>query len=195
MEPSPSTERPTLPSGWGPVLVGLARSAIRRRLGLAVDGAEVGGHWLDARGATFVTLEIRGRLRGCIGSLRPTRSLRHDVRENAVAAAFRDPRFPPLEVEELAALAVKVSVLSPFEPLAATSEEELLLELRPGHDGLVLRCGLHRATFLPQVWEQLPEPRQFLERLREKAGLPPGFWRDDLAFERYTVESWGQETP
>ena len=107
---------------------------------------------------------------------------------NAFRSAFGDPRFPPLLEDELPGLDIHVALLSPLEPLPAGSEQELLAALRPGVDGLVLREGPRTATFLPAVWESLPDPRDFLARLREKAGLPPGHWSASLCFERYTAE-------
>ena len=138
-------------------------------------------------GASFVTLERLGALRGCTGSLEAVRPLVRDVAHNAWRSAFRDPRFPALRGGELADLEVHVSVLSPMLPLPAASESELLSGLRPGIDGLVLRDGRHTATFLPAVWETLPEPLEFLDQLRLKAGLPRGHWTETLRFERYTV--------
>ena len=142
-------------------------------------------------GAAFVTLNLDGQLRGCIGSLEAHRPLVADVAENAFAAAFRDPRFPPLRPEEYPRLEYHISILNPPEPMAVTSEADLLQQLRPGVDGLVLIEGARRATFLPSVWAQLPEPRQFLAHLKMKAGLPADYWSDSLRFERYTVEEFG----
>jgi len=138
-------------------------------------------------GASFVTLEIAGQLRGCTGSLEPTRPLVCDVARNAYRSAFEDPRFPMLRPEELPALDLHVSLLSALVPLPVTSERELLDALRPGVDGLVLREGARSATFLPAVWRSLPDPEAFLEHLRIKAGLPRGYWSEGLRFERYTV--------
>jgi len=143
-------------------------------------------HWHEPR-ATFVTLRRHGELRGCTGSLEPTRPLVADVAHNACRSAFGDPRFPPLSEAELPGLAISVSLLSPLEPLPAESEGQLLQALRPGIDGLVLRDGGDCATFLPSVWESLPEPQAFLDALRRKAGLPAAHWSDTIRFERYTV--------
>ncbi len=173
-------------------LLDLARASIARGLdggeALAVDTL---GHTRRLREtrATFVTLQIDGRLRGCIGSLEPFRPLAVDVARNAHAAAFSDPRFPPLAPTEFAAIAIHVSVLGPRASLPVASEAELLAQLRPGIDGLVLEdCG-RRATFLPAVWEQLPDPVQFLAHLRRKAGLAPDHWTATLRFWRYTTDS------
>ena len=176
-------------------LVAIARDEIARALerpGPPIsprEGPEEGVEpaWL-APGAAFVTLTRGGVLRGCIGSLEAHRPLLEDVRANACAAAFRDPRFPPLTLAELPEIEVEVSILSPPRPLAVASEAEAWERLRPHQDGVVLSFGRHRATFLPQVWESLPEPRVFLAHLKQKAGLPPGFWHPDVRLETYSVE-------
>ena len=144
-------------------------------------------------GASFVTLTRRGDLRGCIGSLEAHRPLGLDVRENAVAAAFRDPRFMPLSRKEFDGVRVEVSVLSPHEPLVLGSEKDALDVLRPGIDGVVFEYGHHRSTFLPQVWEQLPDPAEFIAHLKRKAGLPMDFWADEVRLSRYTVDKWKEE--
>jgi uncharacterized protein len=139
-------------------------------------------------GASFVTLKREGRLRGCIGSLEPTRPLAQDVAANGYAAARRDPRFPALEIRELDGLELSVSTLGPQQGLVVASRSELLVTLRPGVDGLVVRSGAHRATFLPAVWEQLPDPESFIAALWRKAGLPPSAWPRELQLSRYHVE-------
>ena len=184
-----------LDAAQGRVLIQIARSAIEDALGRSVPGVRDDEHWLRQPGASFVTLERHRELRGCVGTLEARRSLGEDVSENARLAAFRDRRFAPLTLPELEGLEIKVSVLGRPEPLAVGSEADLLALLRPGIDGLVLEHGSRRATFLPQVWEHLTEPRAFLERLREKAGLPSGFWADDLRFRRYGVQSWSESEP
>jgi AmmeMemoRadiSam system protein A len=176
----------------GPRLLKLARNAIARQLG-GPDKEEETPPWLDEPGATFVTLTRRGQLRGCIGSLEAHRPLREDVTANARAAAFQDPRFPPLEKDELADIRVEVSLLSPLEPLAFRDKQDAIAQLRPGVDGVVLEHGHHRGTFLPQVWEQLPEPERFLAHLKVKAGLPPGFWASDIKLFRYAVSKWKED--
>ncbi len=138
--------------------------------------------------ASFVTLQINTQLRGCIGSLEAFRPLVQDVAENAFAAAFRDPRFPPVNEQEFAQLDYHISILSPSEPLEFKSENDLLNKLRPGVDGLILEERGRRGTFLPSVWESLPKPRQFLAQLKVKAGLPADYWSDSIKIERYTVE-------
>jgi AmmeMemoRadiSam system protein A len=133
---------------------------------------------------------LEGELRGCVGTLQPRRRLGEDVRANALAAAFDDPRFPPLARIEYDALEVEVSVLSAPTPIVVDGERELHAQLRPGLDGVTLQWGVHRATFLPQVWEHLPDPREFLAHLKRKAGLPLDFWSRDLEVWRYTVEKF-----
>jgi AmmeMemoRadiSam system protein A len=142
---------------------------------------------LAAWRASFVTLKRNEELRGCIGSLAPVSSLVEDVARNAFAAAFRDPRFPVLVAAELEGLKIEISVLGPTEPMEFRSEAELLNLLRPGIDGLVLHDGRHRGTFLPAVWESLPDPSDFLAHLKQKAGLPGDYWSDTLGIERYTT--------
>jgi AmmeMemoRadiSam system protein A len=128
-------------------------------------------------GASFVTLTINGELRGCIGALEPYQPLADDVCEHAIAAALQDFRFPNVEPEELTQIAVEVSRLTPPVPLEYTTPEDLLSKLRPGVDGVVLRDGRRRATFLPQVWEKVPDPADFLDNLCYKMGAQPGIWR------------------
>jgi AmmeMemoRadiSam system protein A len=173
----------------GRALVAIARGAIGAKLGLEADAAPA-HEALGAPGATFVTLFRGGELRGCIGTLQPLRLLRDDVRENAVNAAFSDPRFPPLAREEFDAVSVEVSLLSPSRMLRFASEAELLAQLRPGVDGVTLEFRRHRATFLPQVWATLPDPRAFLVELKRKAGLDPEFWSPHLNVGLYEVTKW-----
>jgi uncharacterized protein len=150
--------------------------------------------WLDQPGAVFVTLTQNGQLRGCIGSLEANRSLFDDVQSNARAAAFKDPRFLPLTEKELASIQVEVSLLSAATPIQFTNEADALAQLRPGIDGVILEHAWHRATFLPQVWDQLPEPRNFISHLKHKAGLAADFWADDLHLSRYQVEKFKEAT-
>ncbi len=175
----------------GQHLLLIARSSIKEQFGLHFP-VNVDAGYLHQSAATFVTLKTHGRLRGCIGSLVAHRSLLADVRANAQAAAFRDPRFPALRLEELAALNVEVSVLSALTPLSFQSESDALAQLRPGKDGLVLEFGKHRGTFLPQVWESLPEPADFLGELKRKAGLARDFWDDAIRLSRYSVAKWAE---
>ena len=132
---------------------------------------------LREQGASFVTLTITGNLRGCIGALEPYQPLAEDVREHAIAAALQDFRFPNVGPEELPHIEIEVSRLTAPVPLEYTSAEELLMKLRPGIDGVVLRDGPLRATFLPQVWEKLPDPAEFLAHLCYKMGAAPDSWR------------------
>ncbi len=147
---------------------------------------------LRARRATFVTLETGGALRGCIGHLEVVQPLVLDVAENAFAAAFRDPRFRPLTRPELARLPIEILVLTPSRPLSFTSEEVLLRMIEPGRDGLILEEGAARGTFLPTIWESLPEPRAFLRHLKQKAGLRPDHWSDRVRVRRYRTESFSE---
>lgn len=146
---------------------------------------------LKALRASFVTLELDGRLRGCIGSLNAVRPLAEDVLNNAYAAAFRDPRFPPVTAEELARLDIHISLLTPAEPMQFASEEDLLGQIQPGVDGLILEDQGRRGTFLPSVWESLPEVRSFLAHLKRKAGLPEDHWSDTVRVWRYRTEVVG----
>ncbi|HEX8009951.1 MAG TPA: AmmeMemoRadiSam system protein A [Casimicrobiaceae bacterium] len=173
----------------GRQLVAVARHAIAGGLRLPAIAPTTDGA-LDRPGATFVTLFCRGELRGCIGSLKAIRAVGIDVRENALAAAFRDPRFPPLLVSEFEATAIEISLLSPRRSVRCASEEELRARLRPGVDGVALEIDEHRATFLPQVWDALPDPRDFLAALKEKARLPHDFWSPRLNVSLYQVTKW-----
>ncbi len=144
-------------------------------------------------GATFVTLTLGGNLRGCIGTLEAHRPLLLDIRQNAIAAAFSDPRFPPLSMAEYAHIKIEVSLLSQAAPLAFSSEQDALLQLAPGIDGVIFECGHRRSTFLPQVWESLPEPSSFLAQLKLKAGFSGSFWSDEIKLSRYTVSKWKEQ--
>lgn len=138
--------------------------------------------------ASFVTLERNGQLRGCIGMLEACRPLLIDVAENAFAAAFRDPRFPQLNRAEASEIELHISILTPSEPMHFSSEADLLGQLRPGVDGLILVDGGRRGTFLPSVWDSLPEPKQFFRHLKQKAGLPADYWSATLRVFRYGAE-------
>jgi AmmeMemoRadiSam system protein A len=140
--------------------------------------------------ASFVTLKKRGELRGCIGAIAAVRPLVEDVAHNAFAAAFEDPRFPGLRAAELPELEVHLSVLSQPEPIHFRDEADLVARIRPGVDGLILTQGPHRGTFLPSVWEQLRDPREFLAHLKLKAGLPADYWSDAIRVQRYTTTAW-----
>lgn len=178
----------------GTALLRLARGAIAQRLGRAAPPPD----WLPALGepgATFVTLTREGALRGCIGSLEAHQPLQDDVRQNALAAAFRDPRFPPLAAAEYDAVRVEVSLLSVPQPLRFDDEADALGQLRPGIDGLILSCEGRRATFLPQVWEGLPDPARFLAHLKRKAGLAEDYWSAAMTLARYEVQKWKEPWP
>ena len=178
----------------GTVLVAIAREAIGERLG-APAARDRDHSWLARPAATFVTLRREENLRGCIGSIDPRRPLGEDVACNARAAAFSDPRFMPLTAVEFESVSVEVSVLSPRTPLVVASEAEAAGALRPGVDGVYLEYRGTAATFLPQVWENLPDPVEFLAALRDKARLPERFWDPAIRLTRYTVEKYGDGYP
>jgi len=176
----------------GKILLQIARAAISRALHVSCTPAAVDENiaWLSQPGATFVTLTQWDELRGCIGSLQACDPLIEDVSNNAVSAALYDPRFIPLAADELDTVNVEVSLLSELHSLDFTSEADALAQLRPSIDGVVFEYGSYRSTFLPQVWESLPQPRQFLARLKSKARLPEDFWADGIRLSRYTVSKW-----
>lgn len=174
----------------GAILLPLARATIARALGRDLPLPDQRAPWLDEPGASFVTLTQNGDLRGCIGSLEANRPLRIDVPANALAAAFHDPRFPPLTAKELDRTRVEVSLLSPPEPLPVADEQDAWQKLRPYQDGIILEYRDRRATFLPQVWDQLPDPDRFLAHLKMKAGLPWDFWAPGIRLSRYQVRKW-----
>lgn len=177
----------------GKILLQIARTAIYHALHVpfsAPFAVDKEAAWLSQPGATFVTLTYRGQLRGCVGSLLACEPLIEDVSSNAISAAMRDTRFPPLIEDELDDICVEVSLLSKLQPLSFTNEQDALTKLRPGIDGIVLECGPYRSTFLPQVWKSLPQPQQFLRELKAKAGLSEDFWSDNVKLSRYTVNKW-----
>ncbi len=145
---------------------------------------------LSVERASFVTLNKGAELRGCIGMLYATRPLAEDIADNSFAAAFRDHRFHPLVKQELAELSITISVLSPPELICCRSESELLEQLTPCADGLILREGSYQATFLPTVWQSLPNPTDFVQQLKNKAGLTADYWSPELQAYRYTTESF-----
>ena len=173
----------------GQILLPLARSAIANALGQSLR-ASADAAWLQEKGATFVTLMQGSELRGCIGTLEAHRPLLEDVQSNAISAAFRDPRFAPLQYAELRRTRVEVSLLSARAPIIFESEQHALAQLRPEVDGIIFEFGHYRSTFLPQVWEQLPDPETFMAHLKHKAGLAPNFWAVDVKLSRYTVAKW-----
>ena len=178
-----------LPDDAGSALTGLARDVLTNHFD-RFHPVTPPGSWAEEPGASFVTLRRDGDLRGCIGTLIAHQSLAADVRNNALAAAFEDPRFPPLSVSELAEVEIEVSILSKPEPMAFSSKDEALAALRPGVDGVVLHAHSRRATFLPQVWDELGDPEQFIGHLMRKAGLPADFWDESVRMERYTVTAF-----
>jgi len=178
----------------GRALISIGRAAIAQSVGLQAEAAAVDAQpWLKQSGATFVTLMLDGKLRGCIGSLSAVRPLGEDVAENARRAAFHDPRFPALTRDEWPRCRVEVSLLSVPKPLRFADEADLLRQIRRGEDGLILECDGRRGTFLPQVWEGLPEPRQFLDEIKRKAGLPADTRLARCRIWRYRVHKWKQE--
>ena len=175
-------------------LLSIAYNAIAGGVRNGIAGAIEPASYTDklrAVSATFITLKNADALRGCIGTLEAARPLVLDVHENAFAAAFRDPRFPPVAERELDGLQISISVLSCPEPMAFGSEQELLDQLRSGVDGLILEEGYRRSTFLPAVWESLPHPQAFFRQLKLKAGLRPDHWSDTLRVYRYHTEVIG----
>lgn len=176
-------------------LLQLARQTISGRLSGQSGGPEVPGDQVFAeRAATFVTLKIDGQLRGCIGNLEPSAPLWESIRSNAVNAAFHDGRFMPLTLEELARVHIDISILTRPQPLEYRDGDDLAGRLRPGVDGVILRLGRAGATFLPQVWDQLPTPELFLGHLCRKAGLAEHGWRHDHPqIEIYQVQHFGED--
>ena len=174
-------------------LLSLARASIAASLPSG-ERAPYGGQPLHVEltrpGASFVTLRVGDNLRGCCGTIEATRPLHVDVWNNAWASAFADPRFPALTPPEWNETGIEISVLSEPQPCDVRDEVELLQLLRPGIDGVILQAGDRRSTFLPAVWEQLPEPRQFLRHLKLKAGWPADFWSPDMQVWLYTTESF-----
>lgn len=174
----------------GKILIPIARASISNALGKPYNATHEDLPWLREKGASFVTLTQNHQLRGCIGTLETHRSLLIDVKANAQAAAFRDPRFSPLTVHELDSTQIEISLLSAMQPLVFSGEHDALAQLQPGVDGIVFEFGRYRSTFLPQVWEQLPEADVFMAHLKHKAGLQPGFWDEEVKLYRYTVSKW-----
>ncbi len=194
--PKESENHQTLTPEQGDALVKLARQTLARHFGQPIEAkanksleAQLEDRALQARCGTFVTLKIDNQLRGCIGSLATSAPLTIGVRDNAINAAFHDPRFPPLSRKELDQVHIEVSVLTEPVALDYGDADDLLGKLRPGIDGVILRKGGASATFLPQVWDQLPQPEQFLTHLCMKAGLPASRWRKgDLEIKIYQVQ-------
>ena len=145
---------------------------------------------LQAKKATFVTLHRNKELRGCIGILEPLRPLAADIAYNAWAAAFTDSRFMPVNASELDDLDIHISILGTPEEMDFTSEHDLVKQIRPGVDGLILEQGFNKGTFLPSVWDSLTVSHEFLNHLKLKAGLPANYWSDNIKIKRYTVEEF-----
>jgi AmmeMemoRadiSam system protein A len=177
----------------GKILLPIARAVISDALGKQSKSLDENLPWLHDKGASFVTLTMNQHLRGCIGSLEAHRPLLLDVKANAYAAAFRDPRFSPLSIAELDKTEIEISLLSPQQPLSFKDEADALAQLRPQIDGVVFKYGHYRSTFLPQVWEQLTDPTTFMVHLKHKAGLHPEFWHDDVELYRYTVTKFKEK--
>ena len=191
MAPMSSTKLYEFTSAQKETLLGLAEESIEKGLFgelAGVDPVEHSGA-LAENGASFVTLNKNHQLRGCIGSLEAHQPLVLDVSSNAYSAAFRDPRFSPLTSEEFPELHIHISVLTPAEAMQFDSEANLLDQLQPNRDGLILSAGPRRGTFLPSVWESLPDARDFLQQLKRKAGLPTDYWGSDIHVERYHTVS------
>jgi AmmeMemoRadiSam system protein B/AmmeMemoRadiSam system protein A len=184
---------PRFTAEHGRTLLAIARNSIETALGVSRSAPLPDESWLKPACATFVTLTQNGGLRGCIGSLEAQRSLGEDVRQNARAAALADPRFAPLTREELAVTRIEVSLLATPKLLVFADHADLVAQLRPGEDGLILECGAARATFLPQVWESLPDAEQFIAELKRKAGLPPETSTAKCRIQRYSVLKWKED--
>jgi AmmeMemoRadiSam system protein B/AmmeMemoRadiSam system protein A len=174
----------------GSTLISIASGSISNALGLGPKPEVDGAAWLEQAGATFVTLLRAGALRGCIGSLEAVRPIGADVADNALGAAFRDPRFPALTRDEWPLCSVEVSLLSAPKPIQFADEDHLLALIRAGEDGLILEAAGRRATFLPQVWESIADSRQFLDELMRKAGIPAGTRLSRCKVARYRVIKW-----
>ncbi len=175
----------------GSALLKVGRAAIAHALNLDFPcHVDESASWLQTWSASFVTLTQDQTLRGCIGSLEAYRPLVADVKSNAISAALHDPRFLPLRADEFETIAIEVSILSSTQRIAARDEADAIKLMRPGIDGIVLEYRHYRSTFLPQVWDELKQPQQFLAMLKRKAGLPVDFWASDLKLARYTVSKW-----
>jgi AmmeMemoRadiSam system protein A len=183
-----------LNSRQGEMLIKLARKTVEQRLRKEDISFKPDEPALSVKAATFVTLKIDGKLRGCIGNLEPVGALWEGIRDNAINAAFNDHRFSPLTPEELAVVQFDISVLSQPKPLEYEGADDLSTKLRPGIDGVILQDELRRATFLPQVWQQLTSAEQFLGHLCLKAGLPQESWRQKkLEIQTYQVQCFEEE--
>lgn len=178
-----------MPTDKGKILLPIARAAIAHALHLPLS-ADESADWLLEHGACFVTLTLHGALRGCIGSLQAHRTLLADVKGNAVSAAFHDPRFLPLTAKEFADTRIEISLLTAPMAMEFHNEADALSQLKPGMDGVIFEFAGFRSTFLPQVWEQLPDPHVFMAHLKRKAGLSADFWDDQIRLSRYSVSKF-----
>ncbi len=176
----------------GRVLLAEARAAMAAQLGQPAPPAAAAA-WLQQHAATHVTLTLEGKLRGAAGAPPARQALYEDLRSNALAAAFNDPRFKAITISELDALRIEVSVLSPLEVLQWEDEADALAQLRPGIDGVVVEYGHHRNLFLPQMWREFPDTALFVGNLKYKGGLPPDFWDATLTLRRFTAAVWCEE--
>jgi AmmeMemoRadiSam system protein A len=196
MNSNPSSKLPILSREEEQQLLRLAlrsiENGLRYRRPLAVDNGQYPASLLEPW-PVFVTLRIRQELRGCIGTMEPEQSLAANVSKYAYYAAFQDSRFSELTWEELTDLHLQISVLSRPQPMSFTSEADLLRQIQPGADGLVLDAGFHRGTFLPSVWEVLPEREDFWRQLKRKAGLEPDYWGSDVRVSRYITYCFSAE--
>ncbi|MGH8756301.1 MAG: AmmeMemoRadiSam system protein A [Burkholderiales bacterium] len=168
------------------IVLPIARATIGQALGRQAM-ADESAPWLHQPRACFVTLKMNGELRGCIGSLKAQRSLLTDLKANALAAAFHDPRFEPLTDDEFDYTRIEVSLISVIEPIYFVNEQDALNQLRPAIDGIIFEYQSQHSTFLPQMWESLPTAQLFMAQLKRKAGLSPSFWVEGVRLSRYTV--------
>ena len=196
MAPTNSTEPPgVLAPAQRATLMAVARRSIEHGLATGRPLTVVPSEYhrdLKVVRASFVTLQLHGKLRGCIGHLEAVQPLVVDVAENAFAAAFQDPRFSPLTAQEWPAVDIHLSLLTRPEAMRFEDEADLLRQIQPGVDGLILQDGPNRGTFLPSVWESLPQAADFLSHLKLKAGLPANHWSGRVEVYRYFTESFGE---
>ena len=193
-------DRQNLSPEQGQLLVKLARQTLAHRFAKKIPQNEINAladalkaPCFQTASGTFVTLTLNRQLRGCIGSLTSDESIRSGVRRNAINAAFHDPRFPPLQAVDFSRVEIEISILSEPRPLDYLDSSDLLVKLRPHVDGVILRKDLASATFLPQVWEQLPETSDFLSHLCMKAGLAADEWeRTRLEISTYQVQHFAE---
>jgi AmmeMemoRadiSam system protein A len=178
----------------GKIILQLARQTIARRLGIESETIDVMDSAFDVESGSFVTLKIKGSLRGCIGNLSASESIAAGIQRNAISAAFHDSRFSPLTASEFKDVEIDISILSQPQSLEYRDGADLISKLRPGVDGVVLKLGGAGATFLPQVWDQLPDPELFLGHLCRKAGLMEAAWKDSHPeIEIYQVQCFEEE--